>query len=540
MRKPLAFRRLPQLPAAGRGNGGDGEPHSRAAQASFSDAERPAGSGPSQPAPRPALGRQEPARFSPTVALTDAWTALIEQFDDRLRLERVIATALDAIVMVGADGNIRLFNRAAERIFRCPAAEAVGGPVDRFIPAHALAAAAPAHDPAAGIQADQPHPAASPVQYLQALRSDGSSFPAELVVSEADEAVHGYLTIIVRDMSSRRIAEQELRTLSTAVEQTGDGVCITDRNGIIEYVNPAFEQLLGFTRDEMIGKRPSSFRSGKHPPSFYSNLWESIVAGGVFRRIFVDKRADGEPIHLDQTITPLTDDEDRITHFVSISRDVTPRIRTEEALRRVNDHLEAQATAIAQSLHDEAGQLLTSAHIALVEAARDMPRQVRDRLDEVRRHLDGIEEQVRRIAHELRPPILDSIQLMPALTFLAEGVEQRWGLWVLVEGELPESLPRHIESAVYRLVQEGLTNVTRYARAAHVTIRLGMAQCAVRCTIEDDGVGFDAAALHCASGRPGMGLRGARDRIEALGGTLEISSAPGLGTRLIITIPLET
>ena len=499
-----------------------------------------AGALPQEPPPAMALEGEKPIELWPTTALTDAWTALIEQVDERRRLERSIATALDAIIMVGADLRIRLFNAAAERIFRCPAGEAIGGPVDRFIPQYVLAPP-PSEAAHTGIDGSEtPESAAAPLQSLQALRGDGTSFPAEIVVSEADEAIGSLFTIIVRDVSSRRRAEQALHRLSAALEQTGDGVCVTDRNGIIEYVNPAFERLLGFTRDEMIGRRPASFQSGTHPLAFYKDLWETVEAGGVFRRVFVDRKADGDVIHLDETITPLTDDDNRITHFVAIARDVTPRIRTQEALRRVNLQLEEQAKAIAQSLHDEAGQLLTSAHIALVEAGREMPQAVRDRLHQVRRHLDGIEEQVRRIAHELRPPILDNIRLIPALSFLAEGVERRWGISVVVEGDLAEPLQPHVEWAVYRLVQEALNNVTRHARATHVTIRFATDPSLVRCTIEDDGVGFDPAAVPQTSDRPGMGLRGVRDRIEALGGALELTSRPGQGTTLLITIPLET
>ena len=489
--------------------------------------------------PASRLEREESIESWSTTALPAAWTALIEQFDERLRLERIIASALDAIIMVGADHRIRLFNAAAERIFRCPAGEAIGGPIDRFIPQHVMAPP-PSEAAHTGIDGSEaPESDATPLQSLHALRGDGTSFPAEIVVSEVDEAIGGLFTIIVRDVSLRRHAEQALHRLSAAVEQTGDGVCITDRSGIIEYVNPAFEQLLGFTRDEMIGRRPASFQSGKHPLAFYKNLWETVESGGVFRRVFVDRKANGDVIHLDETITPLTDDDNRITHFVAIARDVTPRIRTEEALRRVNLHLEEQAKAIAQSLHDEAGQLLTSAHIALVEAAREMPQAVCDRLHQVRRHLDGIEEQMRRIAHELRPPILDNIRLIPALSFLAEGVERRWGVSVVVQGELTEPLPHHVESAVYRLVQEALTNVTRHARASRVTIRVATNPNSLRCTIDDDGVGFDPAEVPQAAARPGMGLRGVRDRIEALGGALEISSLPGRGTTLLIVIPLE-
>ncbi len=489
---------------------------------------------------RVALDDQQSSTLRLVTDLTRTRAALFDQMEERTRLERIIASALDAIVTVDADNRIVLFNVAAERIFQCSAQEATGLKADRFIPLQALAPERTPPDGARPVAGASSERTVCSYPSLQAVRRDGSSFPAEIAISEVDAPGESLRTIIVRDVTLRRSAEEALCRLSSAVEQTGDGICITDSHGIIEYVNPAFERLMGFTRREMIGHRPTKFSSGRHEPGFYEGLWDTVLAGEVFRRVFIDRKADGEAIHLDETITPLTDADGRITHFVAIARDVTPRIRTEEALRRVNEHLEGQAEAIAQSLHDEAGQLLTSAHIALVEAGRDLPQPVRDRLHEVRRHLDGIEEQLRRVAHELRPPILDDRGLVPALAFLVEGVERRWGIAVVVEAELAERLPHHVESAVYRLVQEALTNVTKHAKARRATIRLDRRPGTLRCAIEDDGVGFDASAVGQGAARPGMGLRGVRDRVEALGGTLDIRSAPGQGSTLAITIPLGT
>ncbi len=135
-----------------------------------------------------------------------------------------------------------------------------------------------------------------------------------------------------------------------------------------------------------------------------------------------------------------------MTPFAAIARGTTPPVQTREALRRLSENLELQAKWIAQTLHDEAGQLLTSAHIALAEAIRDLPPPARERLQEVKKHLDGIEEQLRRFAHELRPRILDDLGLVPALEFLAAGVEKRQGISIAVEATLKRRLPAAVET----------------------------------------------------------------------------------------------
>ena len=340
-------------------------------------------------------------------------------------------------------------------------------------------------------------------------------------------------------LSGRICADEACQRLAFAVEQTADGVCITDSSGVIEYVNAAFQRLMGFSREQMIGEKTSLFQSGEHDGAFYEQLWQTVLAGQVFRQVFVNRKADGSVVHLDQSITPLRDPSGTITHFVEVARDITVQVKSSAALRRVNDHLERQARSIAQSLHDEAGQLLTAAHIALAETGHDLPESGRRRVQEVRNHLDLIEEQLRRLSHELRPRILDDLGLVPAIEFLADGVAKRRGMSVAVEADGIDRLSPAIETAIYRSVQEALTNAGRHSRAAHVTIRLERKGDSLRCSIQDDGVGFDAASALAATGQNGIGLRGLIDRLEALGGTVEVVAAPGEGTALLMTVPVE-
>jgi signal transduction histidine kinase len=229
---------------------------------------------------------------------------------------------------------------------------------------------------------------------------------------------------------------------------------------------------------------------------------------------------------------------------LAVNRPLTPeldgsRANSDETLRRLNATLERQVKRIAQELHSEAGQLLTSAHITLSTISEDVPPHVRERLIEVKAHLDAIEDQLRRICHELRPRILDDLGLVAALEFLAEGVRKRRGLTVTVNAAFTYGLPVVVETAVYRIVQEAVNNATKHAHAHAILIGIEHVDAALRCTIEDDGIGFDRAALATRSGERGLGLAGIQEQVEMLGGTFQIESRPGGGTRLIIALDVD-
>lgn len=126
--------------------------------------------------------------------------------------------------------------------------------------------------------------------------------------------------------------EESLRKLSRAVEQSADGVMITNSQGIIEYVNPAFETLTGYTREEVRGKTPRILKSGEQGPEFYQEMWKTLLAGNVYRGLLVNRKKNGEMYYLEETICPMRDPAGVITHFISNGRDLTERVRLEERL----------------------------------------------------------------------------------------------------------------------------------------------------------------------------------------------------------------
>jgi signal transduction histidine kinase len=203
-------------------------------------------------------------------------------------------------------------------------------------------------------------------------------------------------------------------------------------------------------------------------------------------------------------------------------------------LLQLNEALELQATRIAQALHDDAGQLLTVAFLRLAKAEQLASPACSVHLTEIRGLFEKIEQQLRRFSHELHPAALEEFGLVSALGFLVQGVVERTGLKVTMEGHHALVLPEVLETVVYRFVQEALTNVARHARAIAVIIVFQQTAEELTCMVADDGVGFDAAKF-----KPGLGLSGIRQRIQAAAGKLLISSGPRRGAELRIAIPLK-
>ncbi len=197
---------------------------------------------------------------------------------------------------------------------------------------------------------------------------------------------------------------------------------------------------------------------------------------------------------------------------------------------------EEEARRIAHELHDEAGQLLASVHIALDNLAQQVPGQA-STVRDLHGLLDRVEGQLRRLSRELRPTILDDLGLAPALEWLAQGVAQRTGLTVTVEAPI-DRMPPPVETALYRVIQEALTNATRHARAAKIEVKVWEEDSTIHATVRDDGEGFDVEAALARRGERGLGLIGMRERVEALGGQFVIGSTPGKGTEVSIRIPV--
>ncbi len=140
--------------------------------------------------------------------------------------------------------------------------------------------------------------------------------------------------VIFKDITDQQETQIELKKLSNVVTQTADAVMITNTRGIIEYVNPAFALMMGYNSDEVIGKTPHLLKSGQHEPAFYKDLWDTILDGNPYKTEMINKKKNGDLIYIQNTITPLIDENHAITHFVAVMKDITEmKIRKEQELR---------------------------------------------------------------------------------------------------------------------------------------------------------------------------------------------------------------
>lgn len=209
--------------------------------------------------------------------------------------------------------------------------------------------------------------------------------------------------------------------------------------------------------------------------------------------------------------------------------------------RRLEAAREDERRNIARELHDELGPALTAVaiNLQLLTQGADAPRHAR-RLADSTELVDRMAQQIRDLSLGLRPPLLDEMGLVAALKGYLETEAERTGLVIDVRGDaVVEGLPPDIEISAFRLIQEAVTNVLRHARARRVIVSVERGEDRLDLVVQDDGAGFDAAAAldEAATGKA-LGLLGMQERVQILGGTFELRSTPGEGTRVSASLPL--
>jgi signal transduction histidine kinase len=233
-----------------------------------------------------------------------------------------------------------------------------------------------------------------------------------------------------------------------------------------------------------------------------------------------------------------TDEDLRLAEWfgqrVAVGVDLSQRVQR-DALQRVVAAQELERKRLARELHDETGQALTSILLGLRALEEtDDPEGVRTTAAALREMTVQTLQDVRRLAVELRPSALDDFGLVPAIERLLDGFRAQTGLVVHLETQIEERLPGEVETSLYRIVQEALTNIIKHARARHVSVLITRRDSTVSAVIEDDGRGFAPDDIH-----DGLGLLGMRERLALLNGTLIIESAPGRGTTLVAEVPVS-
>ncbi|RMG45226.1 MAG: PAS domain S-box protein [Acidobacteria bacterium] len=254
------------------------------------------------------------------------------------KYRHLLDATTDAIICVDDRGLICEFNRAAEQMFGYTRAEILEKPLTQIIPERLRDRHRAAFE--RYLTTDQRRLSHWQNIELTGLTKDGREVPLEVSFSTFEMKGRRFFTGILRDLSERKQTEERLRKLSRAVEQSPSIVMITDTQGRIEYVNPKFTEVTGYTLEEVKGENPRILKSGETPPEVYEQLWETITSGGEWHGELRNKKKNGEFYWASASISPVKNARGEITHFIGIQEDITERKRVEEERARLNAILE--------------------------------------------------------------------------------------------------------------------------------------------------------------------------------------------------------
>jgi PAS domain S-box-containing protein len=318
------------------------------------------------------------------------------------------------------------------------------------------------------------------------------------------------------------------------------GQIMTDGKGLVLEASHDAAGVFGHSRAHLIGKPLGLFLAAGHRTRFYESLARLHLGADSDEFETRVGRRDGTRI-LAVRVTRVPASDGPVASLQWLVQDITVHRRAEaardELRRRLVTAQEDERRRIARELHDSVAQLLTALSLGIrgVRNAGPLPPPVLERLDDLQRVADELGRQVHDLAGRLRPTALDDLGLEAALGHLVEEWSARTGVPVDFQavGLGSRRLPPEIETVLYRVVQECLTNVARHARARQVSVVLGSHDGSATAVVEDDGIGFDIARLQ--GGR--LGLIGMYERVILVGGELDVESTPGAGTTVIARIP---
>lgn len=340
------------------------------------------------------------------------------------------------------------------------------------------------------------------------------------------------------DITSKKISEKELLKLSTAVEQSSSAIIITDTDGLIEYVNPYFEMLTGYSSSEVIGNNPKILKSGKTDPKIYKDLWDSVTSGKIWQGEFINKKKSGEIFIEHAIISPVKDETDKIVNYVAIKQDITKQKEVDrKILQTIISTEEKERSRFAQDLHDDLGPLLSTAklYIRSFETASD-PKNKEIAITRCLRAIDEAIMSIKEIANNISPHILRNFGLTSGINSLVNKINETNTVNISFSTRLVERFDEITESSIFRVVSELVNNTIKHAGAQRIYIDLNKSENDIMLIYSDDGIGFHIDnALNKQMSR---GLSNILNRVKSLGGEIELDSAPDKGFNVFIRIPV--
>ena len=465
-----------------------------------------------------------------------------------------VHAALEGIITVDVAMRIVMINPAAQRMFGLTAGEALGQHLSMLIPER-LRRVHAAHVQRFA-NANTLERSMGQRGQLVGLRTNGEEFPLEAAICKVELADSGghahHYTALLRDLSEEykltAVIDQLNRRIRALFDRAPVAIWITEGERVV-FANHACATLFGVdNRESLMGQPIYALLSPHTHPSVREKVAQACASEQEVSTVNGEiVRADGSLREVEMVVAALPDHERTFVQMVIT--DVTARqqekrdlLHSRRTLRELSASLvearEEERRRIARELHDELGQRLTALKLELAAQQQDngtgAPAERRQNMMDM---VDETVAAVRRIAMDLRPPMLDDLGLSAALEWLTHDFGRRSGIRIALHlVASPEPLQQNIATAVYRIVQEALTNMARHAHASQALISIEPKGHRLQLVVEDDGQGFPKAQQPPPRGS--FGLIGMRERVHMLGGQIRMKNAPSGGARLVVRLPL--
>ena len=348
------------------------------------------------------------------------------------------------------------------------------------------------------------------------------------------------MVIIGRDITKIKKEEERLRLLETAVINTTDSILITeatisDASGPkILFVNPAFEKMTGYKKEEILGKTPSILQGDKSDWNELNRLKTALENWQTCDIETINYKKNGEEFWVNFSVVPVKDEHGNYTHWVSVQKDISERKKQDQVIKKaIIQGQENEKYLIGRELHDNVAQILVGAKLTLSMIKGTTEKEI-EWLQQTNKDINDSISELRSLSHDLAPSTFKNDNFIITIDALLKSINshQQYNILFEYDNSVKDALTNELKINLYRILQEQLQNIIKHANATSIELRLHLIDDLIRMKINDNGKGFDVDQT-----TEGIGLQNIKARTDAFSGVCNITSSPDRGCEWIIEIP---